>query len=99
MFQVWWMGACYLWLPLTGKRELGGAQPGQAHPSTDRPGVETIKSVIRSNAGLLQNDLYLNPDPLVCLLGKQMKHKLNWKDKISKHLLIQAQWFPKLLIH
>ena len=57
-------------MSLTGKRELGGAQLDRAHPSRDRPGVETIKSAIRSNAGLLQNDLYLNPDPLVRLIGE-----------------------------
>ena len=57
-------------MSLTRKRELGGAQPGQARPSRDRPRVKTIKSAIRSNAGLLQNDLYLNPDPLVWLIGE-----------------------------
>ena len=70
MFQVWWMGACYLRVSLTRKRELGGAQLDQARPSRDRPRVETVKSAIRTNAGLLQNDLYLNPDPLVWLIGE-----------------------------
>ena len=67
---------------LTLKRELGGAQPGQARPSRDKPGVKTVKSAIRSNAGLLQNDLYLNPDPLVQLIGEanEMKVKLEGQD-------------------
>ena len=62
-------------MSLTGKRELGGAQPGRARPSRDRPRVETLKSAIRSNAGLLQNDLYLNPDPLVRLIGEANENR------------------------
>ena len=60
-------------MSFTGKHELGGAQLGQACPSRDQPGVETVKSAIRSNAGLLQNDLYLNPDLLVRLTGEANK--------------------------
>ena len=49
----------------TGKRELGGAQLGRAHSKcARRPGVDSVKETLRSNTGLLQTDLYLNPDPL-----------------------------------
>ena len=55
----------------TGKRELGGAQPGRAHPKcAGRPGIDSVKETLRSNAGLLQTDLYLNPDPLCRLIGE-----------------------------
>ena len=53
-----------------GKRELGGAQPGRARSDRDRPGVRIVKDTIRSNSGVLQTDLYLNPDPLVRLIGE-----------------------------
>ena len=74
-------------MSLTGKRELGGAQPGRARPSRDRPGVETIKSAIRSNAGLLQNDLYLNPDPLVWLIGEVNKTDIKLEGQSFKALV------------
>ena len=74
-------------MSLTGKHELGGAQPGQARPSRERPGVETIKSAIRSNAGLLQNDLYLNPDPLVWLTGEANKTEVKLDGQNFKALV------------
>ena len=74
-------------MSLTGKHELGGAQPGQACPSRDRPGVKTIKSAIRSNAGLLQNDLYLNPDPLVWLIGEANKTQVKLEGQNFKALV------------
>ena len=74
-------------MSLTGKCELGGAQLGQACPSRDRPGVETIKSAIRSNAGLLQNDLYLNPDPLVWLIGEANETKVKLEGQNFKALV------------
>ena len=73
MLQVWRLGSCDPLMPFTGKHELGGAQPGQARPSRDRTGTETIKSAIRSNAGLLQEDLYLNPDPLVRIIRAKLQ--------------------------
>ena len=74
-------------MPLAGKHELGGAQPGRAHPSRDRPRVETVKSAIRSNAGLLQNDLYLNPDPLVRLIGEANKTQVKLEGQNFKALV------------
>ena len=74
-------------MSLTGKRELGGAQQGRAHPSRDRPGVETVKSAIRSNAGLLQNDLYLNPDPLVWLIGEANETQVKLEGQNLKALV------------
>ena len=66
---------------------MGGARPGQAHPSRDRSGVETVKSAIRSNAGLLQNDLYLNPDPLVQLIGEANKTQVKLEGQNFKALV------------
>ena len=63
-------------MSFTGKHEFGGAQLGQARPSRNQPRVKTVKSAIRTNAGLLQNDLYLNPDPLVRLIGEANKTKV-----------------------
>ena len=61
----------------TGKHELGGAELGQAHSKhARRPRVDTIKETIRSNEGLLQKDLYLNPDPLCRLIGEPNKTKV-----------------------
>ena len=74
-------------MSLTGKCELGGAQLGLACPSRDRPGVETIKSAIRSNAGLLQNELYLNPDPLVWLIGEANETQVKLEGQNFKALV------------
>ena len=74
-------------MSLTGKRELGGAQLGRACPSRDRPGVKTVKSAIRSNAGLLQNDLYLNPDPLVWLIGEANETDIKLEGQSFKALV------------
>ena len=74
-------------MSFTGKHELGGAQLGQARPSRDQPGVETIKSAIRSNAGLLQNDLYLNPDPLVWLIGEANETQVKLEGQDFKALV------------
>ena len=74
-------------MSLTGKCELGGAQLGHACPSRDRPRVETIKSAIRSNAGLLQNDLYLNPDPLVRLIGEANETQVKLEGQYFKALV------------
>ena len=71
MLQVWRLGACNPRMLYAGKRELGGAKSGQAPcPRRNRPGVDTVKEAIKCNAGLLQKDLYLNPDPLVQLIGE-----------------------------
>ena len=35
-----------------------------------RPGVDHAKSAIKTNTRILQSDLYLNPDPLVRLIGE-----------------------------
>ena len=74
-------------MSLTGKHELGGAQLGQVRPSTDQPGVKTVKSAIRSNAGLLQNDLYLNPDPLVWLIGESNERQVKLEGRNFKALV------------
>ena len=66
---------------------MGGAQPGQAFLSRDRPGVETVKSAIRSNAGLLQNNLYLNPDPLVRLIGEANETQVKLEGQNFKALV------------
>ena len=77
MSQLWWMGSCKEGMCDAGKRELGGAQLGRAHPkSARRPGVNNVKKTIRSNAGLLQKDLYLNPDLLCRLIGEPNKTKV-----------------------
>ena len=73
-------------MSLTRKHELGGAQLGRDCPSRDRPGVKTIKSAIRSNAGLLQNDLYLNPDPLVRLIGEANETQVKLEEQNFKAL-------------
>ena len=71
MLQVWWLGACDPRMLHVGKRELGGAESGRApRPRCNRPGVDSVKEAIKCNAGLLQKDLYLNPDPLVRLIGE-----------------------------
>ena len=71
----------------TGKRELGGAQPGRARPGREQPRVKTVKSAIRSNAGLLQNDLYLNPDLLVWLIGEANDTSVKLEGQNFKALL------------
>ena len=74
MPQLWQVGSCEERMLNTRKRELGGAQLGQAHPKcARRPGVDSVKETLRSNAGLLQTDLYLNPDPLCRLIGEPNK--------------------------
>ena len=71
MSQLWWVGTREERMLNTGKRELGGAQPGRAHPKcARRPGVDSVKETLRSNARLLQTDLYLNLDPLCRLIGE-----------------------------
>ena len=71
MLQVWQLGACDPRMLHVGKRELGGAESGQApRPRCNRPGVDSVKEAIKCNTGLLQKDLYLNPDPLVRLIGE-----------------------------
>ena len=45
------------------------------------------ESAIRSNAGLLQNDLYLNPDSLVWLIG----------DANETHVKLEGQNFKALV--
>ena len=49
--------------------------------------METIKSAIRSNAGLLQNDLDLNPDPLVQLIVEANETKVKLEVQNSKVLV------------
>ena len=69
--QLWWMETREERMLNTGKRELGGAQPGRAHPKcAGRPRIDSVKETLRSNARLLQTDLYLNPDPLCRLIGE-----------------------------
>ena len=83
-------------MSLTWKCELGGAQPGQAHPSRDRPGVENVKSAKRSNAGLLQNDLYLNPDTLVWLIGEANETQVKLEGQNFKALVVSGSMVSQI---
>ena len=72
MLQVWRMGACTEGMSDFGKCELEGDAKGRPRSRTDsRPGVSLIKSCIKNDGTLLkQSDLYLNPDPLMRLIGQ-----------------------------
>ena len=66
------VGTCSTGMSYTGKLELEGATKGRPPSRGDsRPGVSLIKSCIKNDSTLLkQADHYLNPDPLVRLIGK-----------------------------
>ena len=57
--------------PTQKKHKLQGAQWGRLFASERdaRPCVDLLNQTIRSNASLLENDRYLNPDPLARLIG------------------------------
>ena len=55
----------------SGKLGLERVDAGQpCSRKGSRPGVNCAKSVIKMNRTILQSDLYLNPDPLVRLIGE-----------------------------
>ena len=54
-----------------GLERLDVGQPYSRKGS--RPGVDRAKSAIKMNSTILQSDLYLNPDPLVRLIGEPNK--------------------------
>ena len=66
------MGACAERMSNFGKCGLEGDAKGRPRSRTDsRPGVSLIKSCIKNDSTLLkQSDLYLNPDPLMRLIGQ-----------------------------
>ena len=72
MLQMWGVGTCAERMSDFGKCGLEGDAKGQPHSRTDsRPRVSLIKSCIKDNSTLLkQSDLYLNPDPLLRLIGQ-----------------------------
>ena len=54
-----------------GKLRLEGAHAGRPYSRKGfRPRVDCAKSAIKMNSTILQSDLYLNPDPLVRLIGE-----------------------------
>ena len=58
-------------MPYNGKLRLERVNEGQPYSRGDsRPRVDHAKSAIKTNGILLQSDLYLNPDPLVRLIGE-----------------------------
>ena len=57
-----------------GKLRLEGAHTGQPYSRKDsRPRVDCAKSAIKMNSTIIHSDLYLNPDPLVRLIGEPNK--------------------------
>ena len=53
------------------KLRLEGPHAGRPYSRKgSRPGVYRAKSAIKMNSTILQSDLYLNPDPLVRLIGE-----------------------------
>ena len=53
------------------KPRLEGEDAGRPHSRKgSRPRVDHAKSAIKTNTTILQSDLYLNPDPLVRLIGE-----------------------------
>ena len=66
------VGTCTKRVSHVGKCGLEGDAKGRPRSRTDsRPGVSLIKSCIKNDSTLLkQSDLYLNPDPLVRLIGQ-----------------------------
>ena len=61
-------------MPYDGKLGLERVNAGRPYSRRDsRPGVDCAKSAIKANGTILQSDLYLNPDPLVRLIGNLMK--------------------------
>ena len=58
-------------MPYDGKLGLERVNAGRPYSRRDsRPGVDCAKSAIKANGTILQSDLYLNPDPLVRLIGE-----------------------------
>ena len=55
-----------------------------------------MKSAIKTNAGLLQNDLYLNPDPLVRLIGKANETKVILEGQDFKVLVDSGSMVSKI---
>ena len=81
------------------KYGLGGAESGQAHhPSRNRPRVNSIKEAIRSNAGLLQKDLYLNPDNLVRLIGEPNEAKVKLEGQNFNALVDSGSMVSKITL-
>ena len=66
------VGTCTKRVSHVRKCGLEGDAEGRPHSRTDsRPGVSLIKSCIKNDSTLLkQSDLYLNPDPLLRLIGQ-----------------------------
>ena len=71
MLQMRGVGTCAERMSDFGKCGLERDAKGRSHSRTDsRPGVSLIKTCIKTDSTLLkQSDLYLNPDPLVRLIG------------------------------
>ena len=58
-------------MPNSGKLGLERVNAGRPYSRRDsRPGVDRTKSAIKANSAILQSNLYLNPDPLVRLIGE-----------------------------
>ena len=54
-----------------GKLGFERVDAGRPYSRKDsRPGFNCAKSAIKINNAILQSDLYLNPDPLVRLIGE-----------------------------
>ena len=72
MLQMRGVGTCSKRMSEFGKCGLEGDAKGRPRSRTDsRPGVSLIKSCIKNDSTLLkQSDLYLNPDPLLRLIGQ-----------------------------
>ena len=72
MLQMRGLGTCTKRMSEFGKCGLEGNAEGRPRSRTDsRPGVSLIKSCIKNDSTLLkQSDLYLNPDPLLRLIGQ-----------------------------
>ena len=68
--RMWGLGACSKRMSHAGKPRVEGAKSGRRHSKGDRPGVSVLKNSIKANATLLEADRYLNPDPLVRLIGE-----------------------------
>ena len=78
------------------REELNRVEP--TPNSTGRPGINIIKETIRSNANILQKDIYLNPDPLCRLIGEPNETKVKLENQNFKALVDSGSMVSQVTI-